>query len=172
MISLSALSYSGTEILNHVNVTNHCDSSVLCWCRPIYWRIHCWKYWLSLGDDHHWSSGYFLCSSVPLSQESTSTRRENCKKQNTLILSNLSTLQCLLKQAPFFSSLYLVPYQFINEMNSFSLILLCVVFYQSFALDCEFRTDPLQALWSWQGTGQISISNNAMNRLTDRQAGR
>lgn len=159
MISLSALSYSGTEILNHVNVTNHCDSSVLCWCRPIYWRIHCWKYWLSLGDDHHWSSGYFLCSSVPLSQESTSTRRENCKKQNTLILSNLSTLQCLLKQAPFFSSLYLVPYQFINEMNSFSLILLWQI------LLCCVLSEFCLGLWvqDWSTAGFMKLTGHWPN---------
>lgn len=54
---------------------------VLYWHRSVHRRIHSWEYRLLLADDHHWNSGYFFCSSLHLPQESTRTRRENCKNR-------------------------------------------------------------------------------------------
>lgn len=65
--------------------TKHVECKfVLDWCRSIDWRIHCWDYWLPLGDDHNWNRGYFVCSPLSLPEESPSTRGENCKSQTHL----------------------------------------------------------------------------------------
>lgn len=53
--------------------------SVLCCSRSVHRRLHRWGYRLSLGDGHHWNSWHFVCSSLFLPQESTRSRRKNCK---------------------------------------------------------------------------------------------